>query len=71
MADAQCAGLELADGLDDGDVPLAALVVLKVLCTDGRVGYQVRATDDLSSVEALGMAHHAVVRLTRVLSEED
>lgn len=49
--------------------PLAAVVILKTLEEGGEisVGYHVMATGALATVEALGMAHYAVRRLTRAL----
>ena len=58
----EACGLPLV-GMPDSATPLAALVILKALDEDGEVAYFVRATDSLSSVEALGMAHYAVLRL--------
>jgi hypothetical protein len=70
MARVDCAGLELVDGLDDGDVPLAALAIVKVMTGDGDVGYQVLATEGLTVVEALGMAHVGALQLTQALTGE-
>jgi hypothetical protein len=44
-------------------------VILKYLDNDGDCAYQVKATDSLSCVEALGMAHLAVMSMTNVLNE--
>ena len=60
-------GLQL-EGLEEG-IPLCALVILKYLDNDGDYAYQVKATDSLSCVEALGMAHLAVMSMTNVLNE--
>jgi hypothetical protein len=70
MPRVDCAGLELIDGLDDGDVPLAALAIIKVMTGDGLPGYQVLATEGLTLVEGLGMAHVGVLQLTRALTED-
>jgi hypothetical protein len=51
------------------EFPLAALVVVKCLVEDG-VTYQARATDGLSTVEAMGMAELAVLRLREALKDE-
>lgn len=56
-------------GVPDGVTPLAGLVVMKVLDTDGNVAYLARATEGLSTVECLGMAHYAVGCLGGLLSE--
>lgn len=47
--------------------PVAALVTVKVLFDDGEIGYLTRATDGLMSVEAVGMARYAQLRLERAL----
>ena len=59
------------DGAEEVTQPLAALVVVKCFDPDSEVGvsYRVRATTGLSSVEALGMADFAVLRLKNELSE--
>jgi hypothetical protein len=48
-------------------IPLEALVVAKLLDEEGHVSYSVNATQELTAVEALGMAHLGVRRLERVL----
>lgn len=62
-------GLPIEGGEDIGR-PLAALVVVKSFDEDSSVGvcYQVRATEGLSTVECLGMAELAVLRLKEALS---
>lgn len=70
MVDTTVAGLSIADGLPDGSVPLSAVVVVKALGADGREEYLTRATDGLSTVEALGMAQLLVIRLSAVLAGE-
>jgi len=59
------AGLEI--GFPEG-TPLAALVVLKYLDEDGDTNYASAATDDLSTVEALGMIGFADLRLKESLA---
>ena len=53
--------------------PLAAFVAVKALNGDGEVCYLTAATDGLKSVECLGMARYAVLRLEHGLTrgEED
>ncbi len=53
--EATVAGMELP-GDNDIVQPLAAVVVIKGLDADNRIAYWSRATDDLSTTEALGMA---------------
>ena len=62
-------GLPIEGGEDIGH-PLAALVIVKSFDEDSENGvcYQVRATEGLSSVECLGMAELAVLRLKEALS---
>ena len=40
-------------------IPIAAVVVLKVLEDDGGQAYLIRSTDGLMTVEALGMVEYA------------
>jgi hypothetical protein len=65
-------GLPLVGGEEIGQ-PIAALVVVKSFDPDSEAGvcYQVRATDGLSTVEALGMADYAVLRLSNSLRRRD
>jgi len=68
-------GLPL-EGADDIGQPVAALVVVKTFDGDSEIGvcYRVRATGGLSTVEALGMAGFAELRLGEALrrrSEEE
>ena len=57
-------GLPL-EGADDIGQPVAALVIVKTFDGDSEIGvcYRVRATGGLSTVEALGMADYAALRL--------
>jgi hypothetical protein len=71
VADVTIAGLPIEDGLPDGDVPLAAVMVVRVLAADGTEAHCTRATEGLSTVEALGMAHLLVLKLGRALMDED
>ena len=50
--------------------PICGLVVVKALDEDGEVCYFTAATDGLKSVECLGMARYAVLRLERGLTED-
>lgn len=52
-------GLPLQGGLDEGEVPLEAIVVVKHLTVDGSVAYTPYATPEVTTVEALGMLDHA------------
>lgn len=66
-------GLPLDAAEDDqiADItPLCALVVVKGLDEDGHVVYCTGATDGLKSVECLGMAEYAVLKLKRGLARE-
>jgi hypothetical protein len=47
-------GLEMAD-LPEGWTPLSAVVIVKALNEDGRPVWASRISEDLTSVEALGM----------------
>ncbi len=62
-------GLPIIGGEEIGQ-PLAALVIVKSFDGDSEVGvsYQVRATEGLSTVECLGMANLAVLRLANALT---
>lgn len=55
--------------------PLSGFVVIKALDEDGDVCYLTAATDGLTSVECLGMAEYAALRLrqgiARRLEDED
>jgi hypothetical protein len=57
-------GLPIEGMPDEPHTPLAALVVLKALDNEGDVVYLARATEGLSSVECLGMAHYSILCLT-------
>jgi hypothetical protein len=67
---AEFMGLDIAN-MPEGYTPLAALVVVKVLDEEGKVAYVPRASDSLSSVEALGMAHYAVLALSKYMGEPE
>lgn len=66
---AQVCGLPIIGGDGIGQ-PLAALVVVKSFDEDSECGvsYQVLATEGLSTVECLGMANLAVLRLASALT---
>lgn len=65
-------GLEL-QLVDDEKIttPLCALAVVKHLTEDGSPVYSARATDNLLSVEALGMARYAMLQLEKALQDDD
>ena len=63
-------GLPLVDMPDDV-TPLAALVVLKALDGDGEVTYLARASEGVTTVEAVGMAALADLRLRAALGSTD
>lgn len=66
-------GLPLDVAGDDpirGVTPLCGLVVVKALNGEGEVCYLTAATEGLKSVEALGMARYAVLKLEHGLSRE-
>jgi hypothetical protein len=50
--------------------PLCGLVVVKALNGTGEVCYLTAATEGLKSVECLGMARYAVLKLERGLTRE-
>jgi hypothetical protein len=69
--DATVAGLPIDDGLPEGYVPLAAVLCVKALAPDGHEEHLTRATPDLCTVEAFGMAHLLVLHLSRALGDVD
>ena len=50
-------------------MPLAAVVLLKCLDEEGKLTYMVRATDDITTIEAIGLVHYAVAQLSADLGE--
>jgi hypothetical protein len=66
--DVAACGLPLVAGEEIGR-PIAAIVVVKTFDPDSEVGvcYRVHATEGLSTVEALGMADYAVLKLSKAL----
>ena len=76
-----CTVLGMALDVGDDDVlvtaqPLAAFIVVKALDEDGDIRYLTSATEGLQSVECLGMAEYAALRLrtglvSRMSGEED
>jgi hypothetical protein len=61
--------LDLAeDSAIAGCQPLCGFVVVKALDEDGDVCYLTAATHDLESVECLGMAEYAALKLRRGLA---
>lgn len=73
MSAALVLGMPL-DGEPDDPIntatPLCALVVVKALNEDGHEQYYTAATGGLKSVEALGMAEYAVLKLKVGLKRE-
>ncbi|MCW2904455.1 MAG: hypothetical protein JWO67_6720 [Streptosporangiaceae bacterium] len=63
-------GMKLDTEHADLAQPLAALVVVKGLDAEGRVAYWAMATEDIQTVEALGMANYAKVRLEKSLADD-
>lgn len=66
MTDCTVLGMPLDVGEGDGIAtcqPLSGFVVVKALGEDGEIRYLTAATDGLKSVECLGMARYAVLRL--------
>ncbi|HXJ65151.1 MAG TPA: hypothetical protein VNN79_15460 [Actinomycetota bacterium] len=61
-------GLEAPD-LEAGWQPLEVVAIFKCLDEEGRVGYAIRETNDVSHVEALGMLAAAVSQRERVLDQ--
>ena len=50
--------------------PLSGFAVVKALGSDGEVRYLTAATDGLKSVECLGMAEYAALKLRRGLARD-
>jgi hypothetical protein len=70
VSDSLILGMPLALGEDDelADAqPLAALVVVKCLAADGSIAYCARSTEGVQTVEALGMARYAVLKLEQAI----
>ena len=69
MTAAEVLGLPLPGAGDIGQ-PVAALVVVKYFDDEAEngVAYRALASDGLSTVEAIGMARYAAVRLERAVS---
>lgn len=65
MTEPAVMGMPLAGEIPADYVPLAALVIVKMLDDEGDPVYIARATDGLSSVECLGMAVYAAECLKR------
>lgn len=66
MAAATVLGMPLVERENDPvatDQPVAAVVVVKTISAEHGVGYLVRATEGLMTVEALGMARFAQLQL--------
>ena len=65
MPDSSVAGLPMRweDGENNQIFPMAALVVLKGVDMDGDEVYLVTNSEGLKSVDALGMAHFAVLTI--------
>jgi hypothetical protein len=61
--------LEMASDDDEISQPLAAVVVVKCLDSDGAISYRSRATEGIQTVEALGMARYAVLKLEQAIWE--
>lgn len=61
-------GIEIAP-LDDGDVALEALLLVKTVDDEGRVCWVERMTDGLHQLEWLGAVTAAKARLTRTSLE--
>lgn len=70
MSDSLVLGMPLDLGEDDelADAqPLAALVVVKCLAADGSIAYCARSTSGVQTVEALGMARFAALKLEQAI----
>lgn len=65
------AGLELEDDLAEGDAPLEALILLKVVADDGGVDWKLMATRGLHTVEAIGAVEFAREQLKRGMFGDD
>ena len=63
-------GLPVIDPPEDGFTPLDGLAIVKGLDKDGNVTYAARATEGLTSIECLGMAHYAVLCLSAGWEDE-
>lgn len=67
-------GMPLDVTEDDGIAscqPLSGFVMVKALGADGEIRYLTAATDGLKSVECLGMARYAVLKLEHGLMREE
>lgn len=60
--DMEVAGLPLK-GDDDMEHPLAVVMVVKGLDAEGVVGYYIKATEGLTSVEGMGMSLYLTEKL--------
>jgi hypothetical protein len=71
--DCSLLGMPLDVG-EDGEMatcqPLSGFAVVKALGSDGEVRYLTAATDGLKSVECLGMAEYAALKLRRGLARD-
>ena len=70
--DSTILGMPLDAGEDDlitSLTPICGMVVVKGLDEDGKVRYAAAATPDLESVECLGMARWAVLKLETALAD--
>lgn len=59
------------EAVDENDQVISVLLVIKSFSPDSETGvaYQVCATDGLTTVEALGMAHLAVAKVSHGMGE--
>lgn len=64
-------GLELVGEMPDLMSALGAIVIVKALDHDGDVCYYVRGTEGLTSVEAMGMVHFALLQLSEGMTTSE
>lgn len=62
--------LDLEEGAWNGLTPLDGFVAVKALSEDGKICYVMAATKGLKSVECLGMARYAMLKLEHGLIAE-
>lgn len=62
-------GIEIRD-LDEGEVPLDAVVLVKIMREDGRIAWCSRHSDNINDMEALGMVTSELAGLLRAALSE-
>jgi hypothetical protein len=62
--------LDLPEGDDLGGTPLCGFLVVKMLNGEGKICFAAAATEGITSVECLGLARWAVLKLEHGLTAE-